>query len=727
MEPLPLEQPSLGGGGDEGAAVPDEGAAVPELCEISDSEPRPPFPPSPPLAAAGVPPGLDDLLHLEDFSFGDEPPEGSGAFADDHDFSLVDSGELEWYGPVQDHSVPVDDGPEPSDRLLPDFVQDPGSLPFQEAAVLRETKRLRLCGPKQPWEQGIFVSSHLQIPEADDSWFVKHGTSSVGLNDSLSPPQRDVISTVEEPSLPWVVEHRLRHFRIQKSDDDIRLQATKRLRTILMLDPLATELGRAIISDINALCSEEEIAASFNNAFAAKSAGTLEKRAGHLSRMARWLMSRGEPPLGLTESLLYEFLRELESSAGATTGEQILSALRFLDGTARFSKIALDEILSARVRGLAQKMFLSKEPLKQRPPLKAWQVRALEKFVAGASERHAVIGGQLLFCFHSGCRWKDSLRIMSTEISEDEETGTYLIISKALTSKTTRTVQMKTQLLPYVCLGMGVFQFSWARRWLDARAKQSLGEDGLFLPTFSERLGKWGQTPMSASEASIYLREFLIKQGSSEQAVAQLGTHSLKRTLLMWAGKSVMVKFSGRDRRLLGHHLDKENKSMVIYSVEAFLDLYGRVKALFETIASETFDPDAPPAVRVAQAAETFRSEPAADDRGPPGRGGGAEGDPGDSDGSRDSGSSEGDDEECDAAGDQGVVLPRTEGRPPFEGVDWAACLTHRRSGITHVRRDESSLLCGRTVTASYIPAREALREGWDPECCLQCSHLLRD
>ena len=69
MEPLPLEQPSLGGGGDEGAAVPDEGAAVPELCEISDSEPRPPFPPSPPLAAAGVPPGLDDLLHLEDFFF----------------------------------------------------------------------------------------------------------------------------------------------------------------------------------------------------------------------------------------------------------------------------------------------------------------------------------------------------------------------------------------------------------------------------------------------------------------------------------------------------------------------------------------------------------------------------------------------------------------------------------------------------------------------------------
>ena len=320
MEPLPFEHPSLDGG--EG-----ECAVVPEVCEISDGEPRPPFPPSPPLASVGVPSSLalDDLQPLWNTSFEDELPEGSGAFGDDHDFSLVDSGELEWYGAVQDHSVPVDDGPEASDRLLPDFVQDQGSIPFQEAAFLRETKRLRLCGPKQPWEQGIFVNSHLQIPGADDHWFFKHGMSSVGLNDALSPPQREVLSHVEEPSLPWVVEHRLRHFRIQKSDDDIRLQATKRLRTILMLDPLATELGRVIISDINALCSEEEIAASFNNAFAAKSAGTLEKRAGHLSRMARWLMSRGEPPLGLTELLLYEFLRELESSAGATTGEQILT------------------------------------------------------------------------------------------------------------------------------------------------------------------------------------------------------------------------------------------------------------------------------------------------------------------------------------------------------------------------------------------------------------------
>ena len=161
MEPLPLEHPSLDGG--EG-----EGAVVPEVCEISDGEPRPSFPPSPPSAAAGVPPGLDDLQHLWDNTFDDEPPEGSGAFGDDPDFSLVDSGELEWYGAVQDHSVPVDDGPEASDRLLPDFVQDHGSLPFQEAAVLRETKRLRLCGPKQPWEQGIFVNSHLQIPGADD-------------------------------------------------------------------------------------------------------------------------------------------------------------------------------------------------------------------------------------------------------------------------------------------------------------------------------------------------------------------------------------------------------------------------------------------------------------------------------------------------------------------------------------------------------------------------------
>ena len=95
----------------------------------------------------------------------------------------------------------------------------------------------------------------------------------------------------------------------------------------------------------------------------------------------------------LPRSLLYEFLRELESSAGATTGEQILSALRFLDGTARFSKIALDEILSARVRGLAQKMFLSKEPLKQRPPFEG---------LAGASSGKVCCWGERTTCGDRG-------------------------------------------------------------------------------------------------------------------------------------------------------------------------------------------------------------------------------------------------------------------------------------------------------------------------------------
>ena len=60
MEPLPLEHPSPEGGeGDVGAQV------MQEVCEISDGEHRPSFPPSPPSAVAGAPPGEDNLQSLK--------------------------------------------------------------------------------------------------------------------------------------------------------------------------------------------------------------------------------------------------------------------------------------------------------------------------------------------------------------------------------------------------------------------------------------------------------------------------------------------------------------------------------------------------------------------------------------------------------------------------------------------------------------------------------------
>ena len=59
-----------------------------------------------------------------------------------------------------------------------------------------------------------------------------------------------------------VVHKRLRHFRIQKPDSDfraIRVHALKKIRTLVMPDPLASKLGRSLASDVGNLATEEEI------------------------------------------------------------------------------------------------------------------------------------------------------------------------------------------------------------------------------------------------------------------------------------------------------------------------------------------------------------------------------------------------------------------------------------------------------------------------------------
>ena len=45
--------------------------------------------------------------------------------------------------------------------------------------------------------------------------------------------------------------------------------------------------------------------------------------------------------------------------------------------------------------------------------------------------------------------------------------------------------------------------------WLEARKAERLDCGDLILPSFSERTMQWTDSPMSASEATYWLREFL--------------------------------------------------------------------------------------------------------------------------------------------------------------------------------------------------------------------------
>ena len=63
--------------------------------------------------------------------------------------------------------------------------------------------------------------------------------------------------------------------------------------------------------------------------------------------------------------------------------------------------------------------------------------------------------------------------------------------------------------------------------------------------------------------------------------------------------------------------------------------------------------------------------------------------------------------------------------REVFRGVPWTDCTVHVVSGITHVKRDNSSLLCGRFLSDNYKPFKPGSLLGDDPACCIQCFRAL--
>ena len=84
-------------------------------------------------------------------------------------------------------------------------------------------------------------------------------------------------------------------------------------------------------------------------------------------------------PWRFSKAQLYVVLcKRRTSGCGATSAQHVIEGLHFLDATAKFTIIDLSEIVSARCRGVARDMYLSKNPLQQKVPLTVEQVRRLE-------------------------------------------------------------------------------------------------------------------------------------------------------------------------------------------------------------------------------------------------------------------------------------------------------------------------------------------------------------
>ena len=601
-------------------------------------------------------------------------------------------------------------------------VEDPcgGESAWKQSAMSAHSKRQRLTREKLPWELPVMST----VFRTGDGW---SGTILAGFKDMFLPSgigisevlnsttvQRSLTSVATDQRDPPVIRLNVKRVRKELPDEDIRRMALCKLRDLILQDPMASQLGSSISSMLGAGCTSPIVEMSISDCFRAKASSTLQKRSSSLWRLAKIFRQLGFLNfMRMTEEQLYTalcFMRD--SGSGATSAQHMVEAIFFLDSTIKLQLIDVRAVASGRCRGVARDMYLTKDLLEQKRPLLLTHVQALESHFGSLPTPLQCILGQILFCIHACCRWKDAQKIKSLTVESGH--GETLIYADALSSKTSLSAEQKTRFMPYVALGSGVTQTDWGSAWLEARDVEGLQHSDFTLPSYSERTAQWTTNPMSASEATFWLREFL--SGNLDQTSAfQYGSHSCKTTLLTWAGRCTQVAFSPSDRRLLGHHMDPHMKSVLTYSREGYTCLYSKILAMFKLIRTGDFDPDMSAIDRVVQFSEHAPGDAVAEQSGTIPAG----------DAASDSESSVA--SECGEAGDESFrfvppdQMPLTSLFPDFPGVPENMLFVHKVSGLVHVVNEDNFFLCGRQPSVNFKMYGSLVGDRNLCEGCTQC------
>ena len=572
-------------------------------------------------------------------------------------------------------------------------------LDLRARAMVSIAKRRRLEIPRLPWEKskGVFQASleHFLTFEPQ-----------VGLKETLTVSSREPAVSPGSVEIPWTVVRRLGRMRAVPCQDDIRNAAMKRLKVLVLLDPEATRLGASLIQQTQELKEDGYIMESLSDAFRKPASSTLQKRALSLQSFAVRSYQMGyDSPWRLNEEQVYSLFRALrEEGVKASTAPHMLEALNFMNGIAGFLFMPLDTVISARTRGVARELRLTKEPLRQRDPLSLARVRYLEELMQSSSSWLCCIVGQFLLCIHASARWADSQNIISLEIL-GEGRGAILMAS-ALGSKTTLTAEAKTRYLPYACVAEGVLQKPWAAAWLAAREEQHLTFETGCLPTWRVSQGCWGDVATSSEEAAGILEELLVQGSLAPLASESIGTHSFKATMISWSGWCACVPFTNNERRLIGHHVKRGSTSTLIYSRQYYINLCGKLLAMYQAIREGRFSPDLDVSQRVMSVADSIRPDARADAE--PVRE-----DPREQEPVEDS-SVSGESEAEHMPPDLGPIK-----RVPFVGCSPDELRVHRLSGIVHRLKGVDFFWCGRPATGRY---RDFSADDQDePETCIQC------
>ena len=408
-----------------------------------------------------------------------------------------------------------------------------------------------------------------------DSLFVPPVIGSVP---AVITPADTSSAELRDSSWSKIAVQRLRHSHMVQTDDQVKWQALRKLKNIILQDPSMSKLGRSLVTGVRLFTTEPEWEASFSDAFQGKSVATLAKRAGSLWKFSTWLASNRLPILlQCTESIVYRYVVYLKDNGAPTTASSFLQAQNFLEHSIGW--IHRDELASSRVLGASRASLALKRPLQQAAPLTVKMIVALENTFHFAPYTHwRIIAGHLMMCFGSCSRFGDTMQLVSLKVTSHRDIQ--LLEGESKSFKTSMSEERRLKLLPVLSLGR-FFQT---------------------LPAYSEMTHEWLSRRMTTGEAALYLKEFLASSGFGAADLQHVGCHSLKTTLLSWAAKGSYLGVP--DRLLMGHHVSRENQSVVAYSRDELTRIMIVVHRMIREVKSQSFKPDASRAERISDALE---------------------------------------------------------------------------------------------------------------------------
>ena len=345
----------------------------------------------------------------------------------------------------------------------------------------------------------------------------------IGVMPPASVEDKLVVSSAASAALEFRLKKSMDSRTWEKKHSDHLVAAIRKWASILLICPLAFDLGRKLAAQQSS--TREAVYEGLSHIFSGRSSGTLHNRAGPILRYVAWCQSVGVDPFPLMEQHCYDFARG-STHAAPTFLQSFIVSIAFCHFVLGLT--GADQCReSLRVQGVARESYLTKRKRCQRDPLTVQQVRLLELLVSGELDaRPAEQLGAWFFlvCTYSRARYSDGLNMCDIFIDcprPDHRPLYGFFEGKVSRSKTAYTTERKTMNLPMVGPRRGVSGRDWVGAGLELRKRlpipMSEGNPLLPAPT---RAG-WQQVPLGAGQGGAWLRSILKMLGEPNQSVVQ--------------------------------------------------------------------------------------------------------------------------------------------------------------------------------------------------------------